>query len=155
MSLKNNPQNSPWRIAVSDRDDSRDAQAIHEGLRSHVEAMFGPAERKPVVITSTEGEILKGGLRGSIHWKWLYITHLWVENGSQGKGLGRFLLAEAERVARDNQCVGLYVDTFEEKVAGFYKKNGFKETGRIENFPAGRENEAGKAGARVFLSREF
>jgi ribosomal protein S18 acetylase RimI-like enzyme len=129
-----------------DRDDGPEAQLIHEALRIEIESQVGPSKRQglTLVFHSKSGD-LQAGLRGFSHWQWLYISHLWVSPEARSKGLGAKLIVEAESEARKRGCLGLYVDTFDEGAASFYRRQGFNEVGRIENFPVGR--------ARIFLSK--
>jgi ribosomal protein S18 acetylase RimI-like enzyme len=70
-----------------------------------------------------------------------------VGEGFRRAGLGRRLLAEVEVLARARGCVGMYVDTFDAGVVGFYARAGFVVCGRIEGFPPGF--------ARVFLEKRL
>ena len=82
---------------------------------------------------------LIAGLNGASHWRWLYVRHLWVEASQRGRGLGRRLMAEAERLAKDRGCVGIYVDTFDPQAAAFYEDIGFTRVGEIVGFPPGHQ----------------
>ncbi len=115
-------------------------------LAEDVAATFGPRDESPFALAAHEfsgGWI--GGIRGVIHWRWLYVAQLFVAPGWRGQGLGRALLAEAESLAREKNCVGIYLDTFSPNAEGFYRAQGFAVAGRIENFPPGA--------ARTFLSK--
>ncbi len=134
--MKNSGNN--FEISVSDRDDTPEAAFISESLRVYIEERFGAAEKKPfvAVLRSQTQEIL-GGLKGFSHWHWLYISQLWVKENVRSNGLGKDLLEAVEAEARARGDRGLYVDTFEAKTRDFYLKNGFREIGAIEDFPAG------------------
>jgi ribosomal protein S18 acetylase RimI-like enzyme len=54
-------------------------------------------------------------------------------------------MAEAERIARERRCFGLYVDTFDPQAAAFYETLGFARVGEIADFPPGH--------ARLFFRR--
>jgi ribosomal protein S18 acetylase RimI-like enzyme len=137
-----------FEIRISESDETPEAKRIHEALRREVESQVGPSHRQGLTLSvnSRTGE-LAGGLRGFSHWKWLYISHLWVTEAYRSKGLGAKLVAEAETVARHRGCRGLYVDTFDLKAARFYERQGFKEIGRIEDFPENAQ--------RIFLAKEL
>ncbi len=107
-------------------------------LGEEIAVQFGPRDEKPVSITAHDARgTLVAGLNGVSHWRWLYVRHLWVETSQRGRGLGRRLIAQAERVARDRGCVGVYVDTFDPRAGAFYEALGFTRAGEIVGFPPG------------------
>jgi ribosomal protein S18 acetylase RimI-like enzyme len=117
-------------------------------LGAEVAARFGAREETPLsIVARGEGGALIAGLNGVTHWRWLYVRHLWVGESQRGRGLGRRLMAEVEQIARGRACVGVYVDTFDRRVAKFYEGLGFLRTGEIADFPQG--------GKRIFLSKRL
>ena len=117
-------------------------------LGAEIAAQFGPRDETPLSILARAGEEeLLGGLNGVIHWRWLYIRHLWVAEAARGAGLGRQLIAAAEAQARLRNSIGVYIDTFDPRVAAFYERAGFKRTGEIVDFPPG--------GQRIYLSKRL
>ena len=65
------------------------------------------------------------------------VDHLWLENvavrpAHQGRGLGRLLLAHAERVARERALPEIHLLTNERYVANIamYERHGYRETHR-------------------------
>jgi GNAT superfamily N-acetyltransferase len=124
------------------------ARQTAEKLGAEVAAAHGPRDEKAFALSARErngGWI--GGINGAIHWRWLYIGQFYLEPEHRGQGIGRALLAEAVNLARENQCVGIYLDTFDAGALAFYRKCGFEVAGRIDNFPPGA--------ARTYLSRAF
>ncbi len=89
------------------------------------------------ILARGEDGALIGGVNGLIHWRWAYVRHLWVAESRRGQGLGARLMREAERLARNRGCVGVYIDTFEKRVAAFYESLGFTRVGEIADFPPG------------------
>ena len=117
-------------------------------LRSEIEARHGARNEAPVSILARDADgALIGGVNGAIHWGWLYVRHLWVAEAERGRGLARRLMAEAEALARARGCAGVYIDTFDPRVARFYERLGFSRVGEIADFPPG--------GRRIFLSRRL
>lgn len=125
---------------VSNREDTPEARAIHEGLSKDVETEFGPAQREPLCVSVKEpsGAVI-GGVRGASHWGWLFISHLWVAEAHRSTGLGAELLEAAEAEAVRRSCRGIYVDTFNVRAARFYLRHGFVEIGRIQDLPPGHQ----------------
>lgn len=115
-------------------------------LGEEIAARFGPRDEAPVCILAHDPMgTLVAGLNGVSHWRWLYIRHLWVAQTQRGRGWGRRLIAEAERIAGDRGCVGVYVDTFDPQAVAFYEALGLTRAGEIVDFPPGH--------ARFFLSK--
>jgi len=60
----------------------------------------------------------------------------------QNKGLGKRLLAHAERLARERwQCTGMQITVIHirTELIAYYERRGFARTGAVENFPYGDE----------------
>lgn len=117
-------------------------------LRVEMEARHGGREETPFSILARDAYgALIGGVNGVVHWRWLYVRHLWVAQSQRGRGLGRRMMDEAAALAQARDCVGLYIDTFDPGVARFYESLGFAQTGEIADFPPG--------GRRIFLSKRL
>jgi GNAT superfamily N-acetyltransferase len=117
-------------------------------LAAEVAARFGPREEAPLSITMRDGAgALLCGLNGVTHWRWLYVRHLWVAESQRGRGLARRLMESAERAALARGAIGVYIDTFDPRVAAFYERLGFARVGEIADFPPG--------GRRAFLSKRL
>ncbi len=119
-----------------------------EFLAREVAAIYGPRDETAFALAARDaGGGWIGGVNGVIHWRWLYIGQFFLQPDWRGRGLGRALLAEAEKLALENACVGVYLDTFDPDALAFYRKCGFDVVGRIDNFPPGA--------ARTFLSKKL
>ena len=63
-----------------------------------------------------------------------------VQPGLQGAGIGKALLAEAERVAREEwrlPCMRMTVIDLREELIAFYERRGYRRTGIKKPFPYG------------------
>jgi GNAT superfamily N-acetyltransferase len=128
------------------RIEGRESDATAAALGAEIALRFGPRDEKVLSIVAHEDDgALLCGLNGVVHWRWLYVRHFYVAPGRRGGGVGRDLMLEAERMAREKNALGVYLDTFDEAAARFYERLGFARHGRIENFPPGA--------ARIFLSK--
>jgi ribosomal protein S18 acetylase RimI-like enzyme len=70
----------------------------------------------------------------------VYFGMFSVRPGQQGHGLGREILAEAERVAREDwggQTMVMSVITQRSELIAWYERRGFHPTGEIRPFPYG------------------
>lgn len=88
-------------------------------------------------IVLRDGGRIVAGLRGKTALRWLYVSTLAVAPECRGRGYGRKLMAQAERVAMDRGCEGIWLDTFSFQAPGFYAKLGFESFGVIADFPRG------------------
>lgn len=79
-----------------------------------------------------------GGIRGTVHMYWLRVEFLWVEDAFRGAGVGSKLLAEAEARARELGVKNVGLETFEWQAPGFYRKQGYVEAVRLDNYVDGR-----------------
>lgn len=84
----------------------------------------------------TDGKVV-GRLRGIVAMHWLRLEVLWVSEGARGNGIGSRLLAEGERIAVTMGAKNSALETFEWQAPRFYKKNGYEEAGRLENYIGG------------------
>lgn len=83
-----------------------------------------------------QGSIV-GGLSGSIARDWLHVDLLWVESALRGGGLGSDLLVRAENRARERDCVGIYLETYDFQALPFYERRGYEAFGVLEGRPRG------------------
>lgn len=108
------------------------------------------AERLQADIERPQSIILIGELGGEVQ----ACAHVAVDDGAsyfgmfsvwpnlQGQGLGKAMLAEAERIARDElgqQRMRMTVIDVREELIGFYQRRGYKRTGIHKPFPYGDE----------------
>jgi GNAT superfamily N-acetyltransferase len=99
-----------------------------------------------IALQGMQGETV-GGIWGKTVYDWLYIELLAVPEAWHGRGLGRKLLQQAERIARERGCVGAWLDTFAFQARGFYEKQGYSLFGDIADHP--------KGSSRYFLKKIF
>jgi GNAT superfamily N-acetyltransferase len=116
------------------------ALATAARLAEEVAAAHGPRNEQPFALAARdEAGVWIGGINGAIHWRWLYVAQFFVTPEWRGRGSGRALLAAAEVLARENGCVGIYLDTFSKSAVAYYLGCGFEIAGKIENFPPGAQ----------------
>ncbi|MBU3692808.1 MAG: GNAT family N-acetyltransferase [Candidatus Nanopelagicaceae bacterium] len=98
------------------------------------------------VARDDEGSLL-GGVFAVKDWDWVHLQLLFVDENSRQKGIGGALLARVEQWAGENGCSSIFLDTFTFQAEGFYLNRGYKEFGRLNNFPQGH--------SRVFLKKNL
>ena len=79
-----------------------------------------------------------GGIRGTVHMYWLRVEFLWVEEAVRRAGVGGRLLAEAEARAREFGAQNSCLETLEWQAPDFYRKQGYVEVARLDNYVDGR-----------------
>ncbi|MER7675075.1 N-acetyltransferase [Streptomyces sp. NPDC096934] len=99
-----------------------------------------PAERElPLHVWALDSAgDLAGGLVGHTWTTWLHVTYLWVADLHRGSGLGSRLLAEGERVAREERgCRAARLETWDFQAPGFYRKQGYEVVCVVPDYPPG------------------
>lgn len=135
-------------IAVLSELDGAATKSITDILNENNEKLGFVWKQEPLVLIARDesGEVI-GGLSGSTNWGWLHVRLLAVNIKVRGTGLGRKLLAQAEKVALERGCEHAYLDTFSFQARGFYEKQGYSVWGELEDFPAGE--------SRFFMRKEI
>jgi GNAT superfamily N-acetyltransferase len=115
-----------------------DEQVVFDGLRAFNVGFIGaPNERAvDVFVRDAEGRVL-GGLVGFIKWRWLYVAKLWLPESLRGRDLGTTIMRRAEEHAWSEDCLGVFLDTFEYQALAFYEKLGYELFGTLDGFPPG------------------
>ena len=78
-----------------------------------------------------------GGLWGRSAYEWLFVEMLFVPEPLRGAGYGQALMQQAEAVARERGCTGVWLDTFAFQALGFYQKLGYSIFGELKDHPRG------------------
>jgi GNAT superfamily N-acetyltransferase len=112
-------------------------RAVTKGLEAANAPMLGKVEFRPLTITLREGTKIIGGVVGETFLGWLYVSALWVADDHSRQGYGRKIMQAAEKEARRRGVRGVYLDTLSFQAPDFYAKLGYREFGRLEDFPAG------------------
>ncbi len=95
-----------------------------------------PKEDFGLQIRSDENKII-AGLTAKLFWNWMYIDMLWVEPEFQKSGIGTRLIYRAEEIARERKFTGIYLWTQSWQAPDFYRKLGYTEIMKVEDFPPG------------------
>ena len=65
----------------------------------------------------------------------------------RGGGTGTTLMRRAEEIARQRDCIGMWLDPYSFQARGFYEKLGFTVFGQVDDHPPGEQ--------RFFLQKRF
>src|SRR5580704_6472365 len=114
---------------------------IVKGLRAYNVAAVGKFDHRPLTLTIRErgkvGGKIVGGLVGETFFGWMFVSLLWVSDQHRGNGWGSSLMRTAEAEARERGVRHVYLDSFSFQAPAFYEKLGYREFGRLKDFPAG------------------
>ena len=124
-------------VIVSDADDGLSA-ALEERIIQFNEEATGIRDGRLLSISRRNSDReLEGGLSG---WTWggcAYIEYVWVRADRRGHGLGSRLLAAAEEEAQTRGCTQIVVFSHTFQAPEFYRRHGYVEYGRIDDYPRG------------------
>jgi GNAT superfamily N-acetyltransferase len=122
--------------------------AISDGLDEYNAAFsLGADWRARFIVGRDAAGAIQSGVRFITALEWLFVNWLWVAAPYRRTGEGSRLLLAAEKDARELGCRGAYLDTFSFQAPKFYEKLGFREFGRITDFPPGH--------SRIWLMKRF
>ncbi|MBM6595775.1 GNAT family N-acetyltransferase [Microvirga pudoricolor] len=124
-------------------------EAILKLLIAYNDTKTKPANAKPLAILLRDpaSEETVGGLWGKVSYDWLYVELLIVPERYRSQDLGTDLMRRAEEFARDQGCIGVWLNTFEFQALSFYQKNGYSLFGTLDDRP--------QASKFYFLQKRF
>jgi GNAT superfamily N-acetyltransferase len=121
------------------RGSEEDADRLWDALE-RFEYSFAPEKHDYIPLnrklTAEDGGLVAGVLSGVNEWDGCFLDALWVEEPYRNRGLGSYLLAEAEREAKENGAAVVFVCTFDWAYT-FFVKRGYTVTGCLEDHPRG------------------
>ena len=120
-------------------------QEIDKALDAYNEAAAGKYNHRRIAITMRERGKIVAGVLAETYFDWMYVRLLWVADRRRGRGWGRKLIAKAEAEALRLGVRNVWLDSFTFQAPDFYKKLGYREFGRLKDYPAGHD--------RVFLAK--
>lgn len=126
------------RVELEERPGADDARIVTDGLLAFNRAVIGDPNEVPlgVFVRDASGRVV-GGLLGHVKWGWVYVAKLWLPDELRGRGVGTRVMRAVEEYARQHECLGIYLDTFEYQALPFYEKLGYEQFGVLEGYPPG------------------
>ncbi len=97
---------------------------------------FDDGRRLACFVRDQAGDML-AGLSGYTWGGYCRVEFLWVTERLRRTGIGRELMATAEREARARGCALIVLDTHDFQAPRFYETLGFVAVGRAEGCPRG------------------
>lgn len=111
---------------------------VFKGLLAYNKETVGTRDYELLTVTLREGDEIVGGLAGWVWLGWLSIDALWIAEKYRGKRYGTALMEAAESEARERGIRNVFLNSFSFQAPGFYEKLGYREFGRLEDWPAGQ-----------------
>jgi ribosomal protein S18 acetylase RimI-like enzyme len=120
-------------LPIEDHPDPRDVAFLDDQINAYNIAVTGIDDwRALAIFVRGAGGQIVAGVSGGTWAGYLEIKDLWVHEDLRGQGLGRRLLAAAEREARGRGCAQVLLDTHDFQAIEFYKKQGYTVFGTFE-----------------------
>jgi ribosomal protein S18 acetylase RimI-like enzyme len=141
MTSSADTQRPSQALVVLDQPDRRDIQFLEERIDEHNIGHTGITDARllAILLRDDYDEII-GGLYG---WTWggcCEVQTLWVHERWRSKGLGTQLMTAAEAEARARGATQMVLSTHSFQGPEFYRRLGFVEVGRVENYPEGHSS---------------
>ena len=116
--------------------ESQKSQIIGDLIRSYNRSKREAAESEPlnIYVEDDSGELM-AGLVAETFGNWLEIEYLFVKEELRGQGIGSQLLQQAESEAKNRNCRFAFVNTYQFQAPDFYKRHGYKEVLRLQDYP--------------------
>ena len=125
-----------YRVTVEERPSQEDRDVLGLGLDQYNRAFLGETNfARLAIFVRDEATRITAGLDGYAYGGWLFVHYLWVHSDLRRRGIGRGLIAEAERRALVLGCHSAHLDTFSFQAPDFYKKLGYRVFGAIDYPP--------------------
>jgi GNAT superfamily N-acetyltransferase len=132
------PEDADLVIEITDRVDELDRRQLQDRLYDYNARQTGFRDGRFLsCFLRDKGGRLVAGLDGFTWGGYARIEYLWVDETLRGQGLGRRLVAAAEREATARGCETMVVDTHEFQAPDFYPRLGYELVGATHDTPVG------------------
>lgn len=127
----------PKKLTIT-RAETPNWEIVGGGINEFNTQQAGPENSHMIcyMLQNEEGASL-GGIIAMVHWEWLYINLMWINDEFRGQGYGSQLMEVAEAEGIQHGAKHAYLDTFTFQAPGFYEKLGYSIVGELPDFPEG------------------
>ena len=124
-----------FKLSLGNEDD---AQVIEKGLDTYSEAYVHKSETVDFhkKLVDNDGRFAAGVIADAEKGESGFIDALFVEERLRGKGIGTYLLKEAEKYAKENGASMVFTNAGDWNL-GFFQKNGYLIRGELKDVPKG------------------
>ena len=109
---------------------------LFKALRAYNNVAIRKSDYRAFAVTIRDRGKIAGGLVAETYFGWMFVNVLWVSEQHRRKGWGRSLMQKAEAEARKRGVRKVWLDNYSINEP-FYAKLGYREFGRLEDFPDG------------------
>ena len=128
--------NTNFELRITEDGNEKDIEEIFELLKEYNLTNREESKNVPIgIFYEDENKKKFAGLTGETFGNWLCIHYLFVDEHFRGKGLGSAILKATENEAKKRGCKYSFVDTFSFQAPEFYKKHGYNEVFRLDEYP--------------------
>ena len=124
-------------VSIGPPPDDEFRTRIVDLLSAHAEAQGHPFTMDNIALEAREGDTYLGGLTAKMGGHWVFVELLAVADEARGRGIGTQLMRAIEDRARAAGRIGIWLDTFAFQAPGFYEALGYRQFGRIDDYPPG------------------
>ena len=78
-----------------------------------------------------------GGALGQIIWGWYYLSDFYINEEYRNQGIGTQIIDKIEQFAKENNALGVRIDSWNFQAPKFYQKLGYKVWGKFKDCPPG------------------
>jgi len=133
-------QELPGGVLMTSQHTQEDYNYICENLIRHNVANTGGLLKKPGIDINfylKAGDRAIGAILCDSFNMSVYIDVMWIDGAYRGKGYGKVLIAQAEKVAKENGCILAHTCTFSYQSPDFYKACGYEVFAELRDYPDG------------------
>ena len=124
----------PDNITITDQRTDEDYKFICDRLyKYNVERTSGP--RIDIGFIMKDDNKTIGACFCNTFSKCLYVDVMWLDEAYRGRGYGKLMISQAERVGKENGCVFSHTCTFSYQSPEFYKACGYEVFAELRDYP--------------------
>ena len=121
-------------IIITDQRTDEDYKFVCGNLYKHnIERTSGP--RIDISFVMKDGAKIIGGCFCNTFSKCLYVDVMWLDEAYRGRGYGKLMISQAEKVGKENGCVFSHTCTFSYQSPEFYKACGYEVFAELRDYP--------------------
>lgn len=125
------------RFSITEDVTEEEMGIVHAGLGRYVDEHIGNKRDGigiKLVIRDSAADVI-GGLLAFTTMRNLVIELLWLNERYRGRGLGRKLILEAERIATENGCIAVQASALSFQSPEFFRRMGYTVFGASDGYP--------------------